>query len=124
MPNVETIVQFSPPGSAREYVQRVGRTARKGDAGQSLLFLLPSEGKSLFNFYSTNLSFLIVGFLSAVAAVGAGQWDQSDVEDVLKVVFHNKRNSEQQMREEAAAFQNEIEEYIAQNDRYFFFRID
>jgi ATP-dependent RNA helicase DDX31/DBP7 len=100
LPNVETIVQFSPPGSAREYVQRVGRTARKGDAGQSLLFLLPSE----------------VGFLSAVAAVGAGQWDQSDVEDVLKVVFHNKRNSEQQMREEAAAFQNEIEEYITQND--------
>jgi ATP-dependent RNA helicase DDX31/DBP7 len=46
LPNVETIVQFSPPGSAREYVQRVGRTARKGDAGQSLLFLLPSEGKS------------------------------------------------------------------------------
>ena len=61
-----------------------------------------------------------MGFLSAVAAVGAGQWDQSDVEDVLKVVFHNKRNSEQQMREEAAAFQNEIEEYITQNDRYFF----
>ena len=58
-----------------------------------------------------------VGFLSAVAAVGAGQWDQSDVEDILKVVFSNKKNSEQQMREEAAAFQNEIEEYISQNDR-------
>ncbi|CAG5088024.1 Oidioi.mRNA.OKI2018_I69.PAR.g11706.t1.cds [Oikopleura dioica] len=100
LPNVETIVQFSPPGSAREYVQRVGRTARKGDTGQSLLFLLPTE----------------VGFLSAVAAVGAGQWDQSDVEDILKVVFSNKKNSEQQMREEAAAFQNEIEEYISQND--------
>lgn len=44
LPKVENIVQFSPPGSARDYVQRIGRTARKGNFGQSLLFLLPTEG--------------------------------------------------------------------------------
>ena len=48
LPNVESIIQFSPPGSARDYVQRIGRTARKGHYGQSILFLLPSEGKFLF----------------------------------------------------------------------------
>lgn len=46
LPNVESIIQFSPPGSARDYVQRIGRTARKGHSGQSILFLLPSEGKN------------------------------------------------------------------------------
>ena len=43
LPNVEQIIQYSPPGSTREYIQRVGRTARKGKSGTSLLFLSPSD---------------------------------------------------------------------------------
>lgn len=37
------ILQFNPPSSAAEYVHRVGRTARIGARGNSLLFLTPSE---------------------------------------------------------------------------------
>ena len=29
LPSVEHIIQYSAPGSAREYIQRIGRTARK-----------------------------------------------------------------------------------------------
>jgi len=37
-------VQFDPPDDAREYIHRVGRTARGADGtGRALLFLLPSE---------------------------------------------------------------------------------
>ena len=42
-PAVTTIVQFDPPGDAAEYVHRVGRTARLGQHGEAVLFLLPSE---------------------------------------------------------------------------------
>lgn len=43
LPSVDWIVQYDPPTEAAEYVHRVGRTARKGQQGRALLFLLPSE---------------------------------------------------------------------------------
>ncbi|MEQ2303789.1 ATP-dependent RNA helicase, partial [Ameca splendens] len=43
LPQVTWIVQYTPPTSAAEYVHRVGRTARIGGKGNSLLFLTPAE---------------------------------------------------------------------------------
>uniref|UniRef100_A0AAY4EM87 ATP-dependent RNA helicase n=1 Tax=Denticeps clupeoides TaxID=299321 RepID=A0AAY4EM87_9TELE len=43
LPQVTWIVQYNPPCSVAEYVHRVGRTARIGTRGCSLLFLTPSE---------------------------------------------------------------------------------
>lgn len=43
LPSVDWIVQYDPPSETAEYVHRVGRTARKGQQGHALLFLLPSE---------------------------------------------------------------------------------
>ena len=43
IPHVDWIVQYDPPDDPRDYIHRVGRTARAGKAGQSLLFLLPNE---------------------------------------------------------------------------------
>ncbi|ETS64507.1 hypothetical protein PaG_00969 [Moesziomyces aphidis] len=43
IPSVDWIIQFDPPDDPRDYIHRVGRTARAGNAGKSLLFLLPSE---------------------------------------------------------------------------------
>lgn len=44
IPAVDWIVQFDPPDDPRDYIHRVGRTARgsKGE-GKSLMFLLPNE---------------------------------------------------------------------------------
>ena len=36
-------MQFDPPDDPRDYIHRVGRTARAGKNGKSLLFLLESE---------------------------------------------------------------------------------
>jgi len=43
IPKVDWIIQFDPPDDPRDYIHRVGRTARAGKTGKSLLFLLPSE---------------------------------------------------------------------------------
>ncbi|CAI9100779.1 OLC1v1037948C4 [Oldenlandia corymbosa var. corymbosa] len=43
LPKVRCIIQYDSPGEATEYVHRVGRTARLGQKGESLLFLQPSE---------------------------------------------------------------------------------
>lgn len=61
IPDVHWIVQFDAPVDPKDYVHRVGRTARAGAAGQAVLFLRPHERGFLymlqrqFNFYSRRL---------------------------------------------------------------------
>ncbi len=44
IPAVDWIVQYDPPDDPREYIHRVGRTARGSNTqGRALLFLLPEE---------------------------------------------------------------------------------
>ncbi|XP_061385310.1 uncharacterized protein LOC133320728 [Danaus plexippus] len=44
IPNVDWIVQYDPPDDPKEYIHRVGRTARGANGkGQGLLFLMPEE---------------------------------------------------------------------------------
>merc|ERR1719356_1648415 len=44
IPDVDWIVQFDPPDDPKEYIHRVGRTARgEGGTGRALLFLTPEE---------------------------------------------------------------------------------
>ena len=43
LPGVDWIVQHDPPCETSDYIHRAGRTARAGNAGNALLFLLPSE---------------------------------------------------------------------------------
>jgi len=44
IPNVDWIVQYDPTDEPKEYIHRVGRTARGSDGkGKALLFLLPEE---------------------------------------------------------------------------------
>ncbi|KNA11429.1 hypothetical protein SOVF_135240 [Spinacia oleracea] len=44
IPSVDWIVQYDPPDDPKEYIHRVGRTARgEGAKGNALLFLIPEE---------------------------------------------------------------------------------
>lgn len=43
MPKVDCVVQYTGPISTRDYVHRVGRTARAGCSGTATIFLTPSE---------------------------------------------------------------------------------
>ncbi|KAJ0396941.1 hypothetical protein ATCC90586_008875 [Pythium insidiosum] len=56
LPTVQWIVQYDPPTETRDYVHRVGRTARSGNQGSSLLFLLPSESAYLEYLQKHNLT--------------------------------------------------------------------
>ena len=43
IPTVHWVLQYDPPSSATSFVHRCGRTARIGNEGNALLFLMPNE---------------------------------------------------------------------------------
>ncbi|KAI8848016.1 P-loop containing nucleoside triphosphate hydrolase protein [Chytridium lagenaria] len=47
MSNVTDVIQFDPPTDVRDYVHRIGRTARIGKAGQAMSFFLREQGLAL-----------------------------------------------------------------------------
>ena len=56
IPVVDWVIQYDPPTEISEYIHRVGRTARAGKSGQSLLFLQPSEMGMVFTLQSKGLT--------------------------------------------------------------------
>ncbi|KAK8961531.1 DEAD-box ATP-dependent RNA helicase 27 [Platanthera guangdongensis] len=56
IPSVDWILQYDPPDEPKEYVHRVGRTARgEGAEGNALLFLLPEEAKFISDLKKANV---------------------------------------------------------------------
>ncbi|CAB1428579.1 unnamed protein product [Pleuronectes platessa] len=53
IPDVNWVLQYDPPSSARAFVHRCGRTARIGNLGNALVFLLPME-ETYVTFLSIN----------------------------------------------------------------------
>ncbi|XP_019938030.1 ATP-dependent RNA helicase DDX55 [Paralichthys olivaceus] len=53
IPDVNWVLQYDPPSSARAFVHRCGRTARIGNQGNALVFLLPME-ETYVTFLSLN----------------------------------------------------------------------
>lgn len=43
LPHVSTVIEMDPPFAVEDHLHRIGRTARAGFKGESLLFLLPGE---------------------------------------------------------------------------------
>ncbi|KAG8905539.1 ATP-dependent RNA helicase, partial [Tulasnella sp. 403] len=111
IPAVNWIVQYDPPDDHRDYIHRVGRTARAGRSGKSLLFLLPNE----------------IGFLRFLkeAKVPLNEYEfppnkianvQSKLEDLLKKNFHLYQAAEGAFRSYLNAYQTHSCKTFSVND--------
>ncbi|KAE8582604.1 hypothetical protein XENTR_v10020185 [Xenopus tropicalis] len=108
LPQVTWIVQFSAPASAAEYIHRVGRTARLGAQGSSLLILIPSEAAYLQTLAEHKIS--------------VSEMKMEDIlsnllmEDFLKIRRAGGKKSEaadpQTVRERATVLQTKFEDYV------------
>ncbi|RXN10402.1 putative ATP-dependent RNA helicase DDX31 isoform X1 [Labeo rohita] len=113
LPQVTWIVQYNPPVSAAEYVHRVGRTARIGAQGSSLLFLTPSETAFVDVLANHNISLSEMKMEDILATLmkderfkGRGKWD-------------GKRSAaafEQEVRVRATVLQTDFENYVHANN--------
>uniref|UniRef100_A0A8C2GI94 ATP-dependent RNA helicase n=1 Tax=Cyprinus carpio TaxID=7962 RepID=A0A8C2GI94_CYPCA len=109
LPQVTWIVQYNPPVSAVEYVHRVGRTARIGAQGSSLLFLTPSEMAFVDVLANHNISLsemkmedILANLMKDERFKGRGKWDTAAFE--------------QEVRERATVLQTDFENYVHANN--------
>uniref|UniRef100_A0A8C1YTQ3 ATP-dependent RNA helicase n=1 Tax=Cyprinus carpio TaxID=7962 RepID=A0A8C1YTQ3_CYPCA len=114
LPQVTWIVQYNPPVSAAEYVHRVGRTARIGAQGSSLLFLTPSETAFVDVLANHNISLSEMKMEDILATLmkderfkGRGKWDSKQ---------RSATAFEQEVRERATVLQTDFENYVHANN--------
>lgn len=113
LPQVTWIIQYNPPLSTAEYVHRVGRTARIGAKGSSLLFLTPAEVAYVDVLANHNISLTEMKLEEILSVLmrderfrGRGRWDHKKGQAVI----------EQEMRERATVLQTDFENFVHAND--------
>ena len=112
--SLDWIVQYDPPCETNDYCHRAGRSARAGQAGHALLFLLPSERqyievlklRGLKDISALSLS----STLSTAAALCTGL-----TQDVDAMSMGNKF-SDSGSEVFTTAIQNRLEQCVIQND--------
>uniref|UniRef100_A0A4W6FKQ2 ATP-dependent RNA helicase n=1 Tax=Lates calcarifer TaxID=8187 RepID=A0A4W6FKQ2_LATCA len=102
LPHITWIVQYTPPTAAAEYVHRVGRTARIGGRGSSLLFLTPAETTFITELANHNISLSEMKLLDILSTLM--------MDDAYK--GRGKYHSKQEIRERATVLQTEFENFV------------
>uniref|UniRef100_A0A8C9XQZ6 ATP-dependent RNA helicase n=2 Tax=Sander lucioperca TaxID=283035 RepID=A0A8C9XQZ6_SANLU len=109
LPQVTWIIQYTPPAAAAEYVHRVGRTARIGGRGSSLLFLTPAETAFITELANHHISLSELKLLDILSSLM--------MDDTYKGrgKYYSKSSSkalEQETRERATVLQTEFENFV------------
>lgn len=91
LPTVDWIVQYDPPAETADYVHRVGRTARKGERGHSLLFLLPRESEYLGVLEGRGLRPKPLSLEGVLCAADAGKRDARRADEQVGVPWSSFR---------------------------------
>ncbi|KAM9324312.1 ATP-dependent DNA helicase DDX31 [Gastrophryne carolinensis] len=108
LPQVTWIVQYNAPASAAEYIHRIGRTARIGAQGSSLLILIPSEAEYIQTLVEHKISLSEMKMEEILSSLL--------MEDFLKIIRAGSKNSDANnllaMRERATVLQTKFEDYI------------
>ncbi|XP_054629740.1 probable ATP-dependent RNA helicase DDX31 isoform X2 [Dunckerocampus dactyliophorus] len=109
LPHVTWILQYTPPSTAAEYVHRVGRTARIGARGSSLLFLTPAESAFISELANHNISLAEMKLLDILSTL------MRDDTYKGRGKYHSKSSSkarEQETRERATVLQTHFENFV------------
>ncbi|CAK9812681.1 Probable ATP-dependent RNA helicase CG8611 [Anthophora quadrimaculata] len=99
LPKVDCVIQYTGPTSARDYVHRIGRTARAGSSGSATIFLTPPEIEFVRMLESRRIRI-----------------KQENMEDVLdKLLSHLSKHSSP--HNAAIALQNDFENLVLEDSK-------
>jgi ATP-dependent RNA helicase DDX31/DBP7 len=107
LPNIDLVIEYDPPFSSDDHLHRIGRTARAGRDGRSVIFLMPGPEEGY------------VDILKSSYAEKIGTVIGSRAEDVLRKGFAinivNKGESTQGWEDRATEFQLEVERWVIED---------
>ena len=114
LPNIDLVIEYDPPFSADDHIHRVGRTARAGNAGNAIVFLMPGPEEGYVDVLQRASSEKIVSRRSP--------------EEVLKKAFSSRKQprpvgkdenvqAHKSWQDQATDFQLEVERNVAASKR-------
>ncbi|XP_023556272.1 probable ATP-dependent RNA helicase DDX31 isoform X2 [Octodon degus] len=113
LPQVTWIIQYNAPSSPAEYIHRIGRTARIGCRGSSLLILAPSEAEYVNSLASHKINVSEIKMEDILSILMR--------EDCFKVRQKKTQKSHaagpQEIRERATVLQTVFEDYVHSSER-------
>ncbi|XP_061055695.1 probable ATP-dependent RNA helicase DDX31 isoform X2 [Eubalaena glacialis] len=113
LPQVTWIVQYNAPSSPAEYIHRIGRTARIGCHGSSLLILAPSEAEYVNSLASHKINVSEIkmeDILSVLTRDDCFKWRRWGSQKPRSV-------GPQEIRERATVLQTVFEDYVHSSER-------
>ncbi|XP_043913856.1 probable ATP-dependent RNA helicase DDX31 [Protopterus annectens] len=108
LPQVTWIVQYNAPVSPSEYVHRVGRSARIGCHGNSLLFLSPSEAEYITELAANKISISEIKMEDILSNLMLDE--RFKLRNGSKKISHS--STLQNVRERATVLQTKFENYV------------
>jgi ATP-dependent RNA helicase DDX31/DBP7 len=118
-PSLDWIVQYDPPCETKDYVHRAGRSARAGQAGHALLFLLPSERQYIEVFESRGLRDISPLSLSSTLSAAAALCKGATRDGKSSASMGSNGFSDGGAEAFTYAIQNELEECVVLDDESY-----
>ncbi|KAI9821805.1 MAG: ATP-dependent RNA helicase dbp7 [Pycnora praestabilis] len=107
LPNIDLVIEFDPPFSKDDHLHRVGRTARAGQDGRAVIFLLVGDEEGYVNI-------LKEGYRD-----GGKGLVRNDVDELLKKGFGSSETQKwKDWEEKATEWQLDVERWVLDNPRY------
>ncbi|XP_059115902.1 probable ATP-dependent RNA helicase DDX31 isoform X2 [Peromyscus eremicus] len=113
LPQVTWIVQYSAPSSPAEYIHRIGRTARIGCHGSSLLILAPSEAEYVNSLASHKINVSEIKMEDILAVLTKDACFKRRQRGAQK----SHASGPQEIRERATVLQTVFEDYVHSSER-------
>lgn len=99
LPNVDFVIEYDPPFALEDHVHRIGRTARAGKQGRSMIFLMPGVEE---------------GYVPLLQKLSANLHSNT-AEDLIRKGFGGTGH---EWEERATEWQLEIEKWILDSPKY------
>ncbi|XP_042537169.1 probable ATP-dependent RNA helicase DDX31 isoform X1 [Dipodomys spectabilis] len=110
LPQVTWIVQYNAPSSPAEYIHRIGRTARIGCTGSSLLMLAPSEAEYVNSLASHKINVSEIKMEDILSVLTKD--DRFEVRRRGNQANKSQAVGPQETRERATVLQTVFEDYV------------
>lgn len=117
LPNIGTVIELDPPFAVEDHLHRIGRTARAGQKGEAILFLLPGEEEGYMNYIKPyhRKGWKLLDYKKDILqpAFKDSNVDRNDIKGERK-----KKNTNNEWDANATTWQLNVERRVMEDDKF------